>query len=219
MNELEKDDTPGPIKKVMRWIAGITAVLIVIPALINAGSDIYASILKIPRSDTERANKALFEKHFGKAPLFHGDVPVKTEIGLVNMVLEVHEGGDIFVRYGKHSQWFPCPLVIQEKSSLFGNNAYAEYLAMQQTNPNANYQYDTMLGSKIQRELYFQDGTKETYLIDLRTGYWDEPSKNKYQEVPKEAIPTVDRFEFPVIDLTNPKKPSEEPNSWSPPSD
>ena len=40
--------------KIRTWIVGLTAVVVVLPALINGGIDVYRSILNIPRTDAER---------------------------------------------------------------------------------------------------------------------------------------------------------------------
>ena len=50
-------------------VLAATGVLLVVPALLNAGYDIYAAAMKLPRTETERTNDALFRKYFNKPPV------------------------------------------------------------------------------------------------------------------------------------------------------
>jgi hypothetical protein len=193
----------GGFGKLIGWIGGITGVLLVIPALINAGLDVYNAALDIPKTEAEAVNVDLFKKYFGKSPLFRADIPVKTELGEVNMELEVHEGGDIFVRYGRRSQWFESPLQTQTVYFPFLRSAHAQEVGA----VGKYYQYDRMKDNELLRERYFPDGRKESYVVDPLTGTWSNPTIGTYEAVPSDAIPEMKTYQLPVIDLTNPDAP------------
>lgn len=88
-------------------IVSLTALLVVIPALINSGIDVYKSIANIPAGIQEKTNDELFKRHFKDAPIFSQPIEIKTGNATLEMLLDVYENGDIFVQYGDFSQWFP----------------------------------------------------------------------------------------------------------------
>jgi hypothetical protein len=90
-------------------VVGITGVLLVLPALVNAGYDIYASVAKLPRTDKEKVNVEMFEKYFKKAPREKLIVPIQSGYGTVEATFHIFEEGDIFVEFGRHTQWFKFP--------------------------------------------------------------------------------------------------------------
>lgn len=203
MNEQPNQQKTGSFSKLTAWILGITGVLVLVPALINAMFDVYASIQNLPRTEAEKVNMELFEKYHGAAPLFSRTIPVRTHLGTISMLFEVHEGGDIFVRYGENSQWFRFPLAATNSAWLI-RNAHAQ--DWDGSVPQGNfYQYDSMHGRSMQRELFFEDGKKQTFLIDPRTGIWNAPVAGEYETRPKGAIPNLRTYELPVIDLTRPR--------------
>ena len=167
MNDQTKGVSEG-WSKIRTWIVGITAIVVVLPALINGGIDVYKSILNIPMTDAERINNELFEKHFNKPPVAMLPVSVKTDLGAVDMKLSIYDEGDIYVEYGTHTRWFPSP--VQKTASLsLVSSAYAQG-STGQSKTGEYRQVDKLMGNKILRERYYFDGTKETYLIDRNTG-------------------------------------------------
>lgn len=102
-------------KQVVNWlqttqgvIAGIAAVLVILPSLINAVLDIYVTLFNVPRTLSEQYNQELFQKHFQKQPIHTGSSVIKTKEGAeLAIKLSVYENGDIYVEYGNYSQWFP----------------------------------------------------------------------------------------------------------------
>jgi hypothetical protein len=165
------DQTKGasePWSKIRTWIVGLTAIVVVLPALINGGIDVYKSILNIPRTDAERTNSELFEKHFNKPPVAVLPVSVKTDLGTVDMKLSIYDEGDIYVEYGTHTRWFASPVQKTASLSLI-SSAYAQGSAGQ-SKTGEYRQVDKLMGNKIVRERYYSDGTKETYVIDRNTG-------------------------------------------------
>ena len=103
------ESTPTLFDKAKTWVIGLTGVLLVIPALINAGIDIYKVLLNIPSTESERINLELFKKHFQESPVTIVPVPIKAEGGNVTMQMSIYQNGDIYAEYGLQSAWFPMP--------------------------------------------------------------------------------------------------------------
>jgi hypothetical protein len=95
------------IKSARGKMISLTALLVVVPALINSGLDAYKAVANIPTNIYDRANDELFKKHFKEIPTISEPVPVKNSAMTVDMLLEVYPNGDIFIRYGEFRQWFP----------------------------------------------------------------------------------------------------------------
>ena len=88
-------------------IVGATAIVAALVGLINGGIDLYKSILKMPDNIYDRTNGELFAKHFNKTPIVSQPVQIKSSSLSVEMLLQVYESGDVFVRYGEFQQWLP----------------------------------------------------------------------------------------------------------------
>lgn len=186
--------------KVTKFIVGVTGVLVVVPALINAGVDVYRRILNIPGSEGERTNIALYQKHFKQKPLFAADVPVVTDLGEVKMSFEVYDGGDILVVYGKRSQWFPLPFNQHASTFQLIGSANAQYPAAADQGEMYR-QYQTYQGGSITRERFFEDGSVQSYAIDPRTGNWSEPRLGTSDGPPEGSTGSINRYQFPQIDI------------------
>lgn len=190
------------------WIIGLTAVLLVIPSLVNAGLDIYKSLINFPKTRSEQINNRLFSDNFGKSPLVTIPVPIKTRHKTVNMKLSIYEGGDIFAEYGNYSQWFPFPTEQTGARSLVPS-AYAEPPKPVDA-PREYTQVDTLKGKVIERERIYSDGTTERYTINRNTG----KIQNKVisQETPPQSDttkPQVHIMPFPTVDLEALKETAE----------
>ena len=98
-------------------VLGVTALVVAAVGLVNGAVDLYKAIAKVPTNIYDKTNAELFQKHFGKAPLLSQPVNIKAATVTVEMLLQVYETGDIFVRYGDFQQWLPFrPL----RTSSFG---------------------------------------------------------------------------------------------------
>ncbi len=114
MNEETQSDgtqkKKGIIAKISTFkgiVLSLTALFVVIPAMINSGIDVYNSIANIPDSIQERTNDELFKRHFKESPVFSQPIEVKTGSATLEMMLDVYENGDILIQYGDFKQWFP----------------------------------------------------------------------------------------------------------------
>ncbi len=157
-----------PLSGLKGWIIGLTSILVVLPALINAASDVYVRILDLPRSDAERSNARLFEKYFNKHPVTTLPLAIRHTAGTVDALISVYEGGDVLVEYGKQAQWFPFPLVKGLENSFFIRGAFAQEFSARGI--GTYKQEDRSEGRVLVRERKFDNGTVEEMRIDTRTG-------------------------------------------------
>jgi hypothetical protein len=175
--------------------------LIVIPALINAGVDIYKSALSIPRTESERINAELFRHYFNKEPLVTMPVPVTTDRGTTTMKLSVYEAGDVYIEYGDYTRWFPFPARKQAASLSLVSTAYAQSSPPKQ-GEGAYSQIDRIEDNKMVRERYYSNGVKETIVIDRNTGKIENKTisqiENQLPNAPKR--PGVRIITLPPID-------------------
>lgn len=166
-----------------RWkgvLAGVTAVLVGVPATINAVYDIYVAAAKLPRTDVERVNAQLFQKYFGKQPIVEMPVPVKNSFGTVQARFAVYEEGDVFVEFGNQTQWFAFPRQPAKHDLSFLGlvipSAHADQAgpAAPLAAPPPKYrlysQEGNVSGSTWYRTRVYQDGAVERSEIDIRTG-------------------------------------------------
>lgn len=153
------------------WVVGLTSVLVLIPAVINAGIDIYASFAKLPKSEAERTNVALFQKYFNKQPVAAFPVPIKQSNGTVEVRFSVYEEGDVFVEFGRFTQWFPFPSAGGPGPVAFSLFPQAHAQASAPLRGSGSYeQSDRIKGDAIVRERVFQNGVTERFTLDPRTG-------------------------------------------------
>jgi hypothetical protein len=104
---VSKKMNPKWTETVTGKIVGATAIIAASTGLINGGMDLYKSILKIPDNSYDRINAELFSKHFNKTPIVSQPVQIKSSSLSIDMLLQVYDGGDVFVRYGDFQQWLP----------------------------------------------------------------------------------------------------------------
>ncbi|GDY26250.1 hypothetical protein AHAT_21400 [Agarivorans sp. Toyoura001] len=188
----------------------LTGVLVVTSSLINSSVDIYRAINNIPTSQAERDNKNYYQRYFGEKPIFQGEVPLATDNGRVTIGLEVHSKGDILVKYGTRSQWFPFPTPDTANTSLgFISSAYAQSSSDDTPEyPTATrekyMQYEYQKDGKIIRSKFYPDGQSQTITIDPTTGNVSKSKLAPYIETPQ--YPTspenIDVYRFPEIDVS-----------------
>jgi len=157
--------------KARSWIMGLTAVLVVLPSLINGGIDVYKAALNIPRTKTERINMELFRKYFNKPPVTSLPVPIKSSMGTVEAKFSIFEEGDIFVEYGNFSQWFPLP---RPETAKVTNVSFVSR-AIAQENRSARgigtyQQTDRFDGPILTRKRVYENGVIEQQRINSRSG-------------------------------------------------
>ena len=194
---LTTNTTSTQLDRLRNWLVGLTALLVVIPSLINAGIDVYNSLLNIPKSQGEQINSDLFETHFNSHPVLSVPIPIATQYGgSMEMKLSIYKSGDIFAEYGNFSQWFPFP-----KKELSGLSLIATAHADSPPPPKTKFtQKDRYHEGDIERIRYYEDGTQERLIIDVNTGRIKDKKITKNQGPPPKlkAVPVM---EFPTIDL------------------
>ncbi len=166
-------------------IMSITAVIVVLPALINAFYDVYETALQIPEGIKERHNKALFEKHFQESPIFTKPMVINTGPAEMEMNIDIYENGDIFVRYGEYSQWFP----INPDEIAFAGSFFRSTYAQAAIRPEGNYkQLEWTEGKNIVQRRRYENGVIETIKFNRNTGKIVERTvtMEKTAELPRE---------------------------------
>lgn len=167
---------PSHFERLRNRLAALTAALIAVPALINAGYDIYAAALKLPRSESERLNVELFKKYIHKEPAIVFPIPIKSALGVLDATFYVYDEGDIHIEYGGQTQWFTLPKPSVERRSEFSilPSAYAAPIVIRPTArlvPNQLLsQHSVLNGSTLLRTRLYQDGLLHQDEIDVRTG-------------------------------------------------
>ncbi|MCX7256103.1 MAG: hypothetical protein NTZ64_05035 [Polaromonas sp.] len=177
------------------WLTGLVGVLVVLPSLVNAGLDVYSSLLKLPKTEAERINEKLFRDNFGKQPVATIPVPIKQNNGLVEVRFQIYEKGDVFVQFGNFSQWFPFPSTEEgaKKSAGFSllSSAFAETPAPQPPQGMGQYQQiDKMQDGAILRETTYENGVVQSQVIDTRSGDILDSSSRKIEQKPLPPVPS-----------------------------
>lgn len=168
-------NSPEPksaLDRLKGWAVGLTGVLVVLPALVNSGFDVYSAAAKLPKTETEKINDELFRKYFNKQPIAVFPVPVKRDAASVDVNFSIFDGGDIYIEFGKRSQWFPFPRL--DKASLGEPFSIVRTATAGESANRAGagqfQQSDRFEGDKIIRERRWENGVLETFVIDPRTG-------------------------------------------------
>lgn len=187
------------------WIVGLTSVLVVLPALINAGVDIYSSLLKLPRTEAERVNERLFREYFKKQPVAAFPVPIKQNNGTVEVRFEVYEKGDVFVEFGNFTQWFPFPSHEGGPKKTLGLSFISNAIAQSQPPPKGQGRYqqiDQLQGDAVIRERTYENGVIEKQVIDPRSGdILNSSARQTNQKAPVPASKTLAAPKITPIDL------------------
>ena len=182
------------------WLTGLVGVLVVLPSLVNAGLDVYSSLLKLPKTEAERINERLFRDNFGKQPVATIPVPIKQNNGIVEVRFQIYEKGDVFVEFGNFSQWFPFPSTedAAKKSAGFSlmSSAFAQTPATSSPQGMGRYQQtDKMQDGAILREKTYENGVVESQVIDTRSGDILNSSARKIEQKSLPPTPSI----IPVI--------------------
>ena len=170
------------LDKAKMGVAGLTGLLLVVPALVNSGYDVYAALAKVPKTESQKINDELFKKYFNKQPVTRFPIPVKRDAGTVDVSFSVFDGGDIYIEFGKRSQWFPFPVL--EKASLANPMSLigSAHAATPELMGSGTFQQsDRFEGSKLIRERKWENGVLETLVIDPRSGTILERQVSKWE--------------------------------------
>lgn len=169
------------------WLTGLVGVLVILPSLVNAGLDVYSSLLKLPKTEAERINERLFRDNFGKQPVATIPVPIKQNNGLVEVRFQIYDKGDVFVQFGNFSQWFPFPSPEGEAKKPVGFSLMSNAYAVMPPQPQGVGQYqqsDKMQDGAILREKTYENGVVESQVIDTRSGDILDSSARKTEQKP-----------------------------------
>lgn len=90
------------------YIAWLTGVLLGIPALINAGVDVYDAIMNIPKGSAEILSERKRSEHFQEEPLFSHELSIQEKSARKVLKLFIYPNADIYVNYSGYEQWLPA---------------------------------------------------------------------------------------------------------------
>jgi hypothetical protein len=100
-------------------ILAVTAAVTALAALVNGVIDLYQKVANVPTNVYDRTNDQLFRKNFShQPPLVSQPVLIKSANVTVEMLLQVYDTGDVFVRYGDFQQWLPFKALKTARLSL-----------------------------------------------------------------------------------------------------
>lgn len=193
-------------KAIKNWIVGITGVIVVIPALFNAGLDLYNMVMNIPRTHAEKNNTELFAKHFKDKPVVSLPVPVRQGAATYDVRFSIYEEGDVYVEYGDMTQWFPFPKTQSAAAPSLNPiaNAYADETTTQVA---ASYtQTQSIEGDYLIRKKEYADGQSEKQTIDIRSGQIIETKKEAAK--PATVSPPEMEMAAPMAEASPPSAPA-----------
>jgi hypothetical protein len=155
-----------------KWVVGLSSVLVVVPALINSGIDVYKAALNVPRTDAEHANVKLFQKYWNKPPVATLPVPVKHKGATYEAKFSIFDEGDIYIEFGPFTQWFPFPEPAATKKAAGWSPISSAYAQSQDLSRvyGPFRQQDTAQGYMLYRQRVYESGAVENFVIDKRTG-------------------------------------------------
>jgi hypothetical protein len=185
-------------------IAATTALLLAVPALVNAAYDVYGAVRKVPRTEAERVNVELFQKYLHKEPLAIMPIPIKTTYGTADATFYIYEEGDVHVEYGGRTQWFALAKPEATRTSMsFMSSAIAAPLLIRPLPIRSMLsQRSAITGNTLIRSRLYVDGTFQEEQIDLRTGNILKMSTGKTQPSLLSPPPSPPRLILPdPIDL------------------
>jgi hypothetical protein len=199
------------LERLKAWIVGITGVLVVVPALVNAGLDIYASFANLPKTEAEATNEKLFKKYFNKQPVAAIPIPVKQDNGTVEVRFSIYDEGDVFVEFGKTTQWFRFPANGKPSgpsvASFLISSAYAQAAPATPMQGAGSYvQTDSLNGSRLTRERRYANGVTEKTVFETRSGAIVDRAVVR-DHAPASAVPArtdknaAKTVQIPTIDL------------------
>ncbi|MBJ7308790.1 hypothetical protein ACFOLJ_25845 [Rugamonas sp. CCM 8940] len=184
-------------ERIKAWLIGLTGVLVVLPALINGGLDIYTALARLPKTESERLNVELFKKYFNKQPVAAFPVPIRRSDGTVEVRFSVFDEGDIFVEFGKFTQWFPFPksetggLGLSILGLPFLGLAHAEQTGKMRGLGQYQQQDSYDANGNVVRERQWENGVREWQRLNPRTG--DILERKLTRPAPADAAKPADK--------------------------
>ncbi len=166
--------------KLMSAITWLTGLLLIIPALINSGLDVYDAIMDIPKGSVEELNEKKRSEHFQKEPLFSHELPISQQNSKKVLKLFVYPNADIYVNYSGYEQWLPSEDMSSTVSINFINSAYAQssiFGSAKAVVPFSKIREAPDLDSI--RRLEIEESKKLNEVI--KRSYWFEEAQNEHK--------------------------------------
>jgi hypothetical protein len=172
---LESGTRHGIFDGIKRWIVGATGVLLVLPAMVNSGIDVYKAVLKLPRTEVERISAELYKKYFEREPVAERTVQISRVSGVLDLRVAVYQDGDVLVKGGGVEHWVPFTQMSPTRASWsLISNAVAESVRIRPPTDNRGvvaFRAESRLsGSVLTREKLYSDGILEQRKVDINSG-------------------------------------------------
>ena len=191
--EIEKTSVYDFLAEKKPKLTSFFAILIIVPSLLNAFSDIWVAWNDLPIGEKEKINNKLFKSHWRESPVHSKKIIVEVQKIAVPITVDIYRNGDIFIDYGQSTQWFPfkqmnIPLA---KFSLI-NSAMADEVETKEKVESTPTIPINVVNEKIEdnnviRLKTFGDGSIEKQVIHMNTGkitsYEALPAKSKEPEI------------------------------------
>jgi hypothetical protein len=108
-------------------LTGFVSMLVVIPSVFNAGSDIWVSWNDLPIGDKEKTNSILFKYHWKESPIHTKQIIIEAQGRKIPITLDVYRNGNILVDYNGAGQWFAYKeLDLSDNQFSLVSSAYAD---------------------------------------------------------------------------------------------
>ena len=185
-------------------LTALLALLVVIPSVINSVNDIWIAWNGLPIGEKEKINSKLFTDHWKEDPIHTKQLIIEGAKGKVPVTIDIYKNGDIFVDYGRFTQWFPYKdLNTSIATTTFSILPEANAGFFDKISKNVK-----SVGSKpvkvvnkeekqaVVREKTFSDGSIERQVINKNTGKVEsaetiEPKPNSSSNVVVDTGETV----------------------------
>ncbi|VAW66889.1 hypothetical protein MNBD_GAMMA08-2201 [hydrothermal vent metagenome] len=176
-NENQNGEKNSFFMKLKSNIVSLAALLVVIPSVINAGKDIYISIMNIPLGASESKNERLKNEHWDERAITKQDIEIKNNKFLK---IRVYDNADVWLGYGRQEQWFSnAPKSMVNRFTLI-SSAYAEEVMGLKTNSQVLKNKNVINEGAAEDSGVFE----KTYLFAKTNNYHSsiKPKKKHYKK-------------------------------------
>src|SRR5438045_5667837 len=106
MNEIaSKARRKGRVRSLAERIGKLTAAVVALGALVNAGVDVLARIRNVPTNKFEQSNEVLYKQHYQETPVVSQPYDVRVGVDVtVRMLVQLYSNGDVLVQYDAWTQ-------------------------------------------------------------------------------------------------------------------
>lgn len=159
------------LDRIPSWLRVLAGALVVVPALVNGAVDLARAVRSLPQTEAERQSVGLFNKHFNRQPVATFPVPIQHSDRTVEVRLSVFDDGDVYVEFGRATQWFPFPDAQPPRVASFSLISSAVAYELPSLRGFGSYQqHDSVEDHLVARERHWENGVIDLLRLDPRTG-------------------------------------------------